>query len=768
MPQAGPGESYMIRLLLVESDVDKRGLAKQLLEKADSALKVETASGVIEALTRMARENFDCLLVGHSPILNSLEVTSALKSVSSSPVIIYAWESGENLASKAFDARAEEYLLWERFPEESTIFAKRIRLVVERRWAEELRRAVVEVGGNAVAVESEGELVYVNVAFEDITGASSSDLQGKGLTTLVLEADRKDFQGSLKRGGETSFTILRGDGSTRRCKAVVRLTRLLGREASVITIKEVSGAINREARLRTLHRHAPGILHARNLDSLTKATLSAVEAAFDADIISFMVLEGEELVCLDRRWRSRSIRLPMDGEGTIARSAREGKPVKVRDFTKETVKVEEFTPLSELSVPIKSDEKVVALIDVRNGKPEAFNDDDVEALEILSLYIGCALNLIRDMESYTSSEAQYRHLLEALNDAVFVIDDSRYVYVNKSGAQLLGYDDPAGLIGADAFEKVAPEYRELIRGRVKARLRGEETPDEYELRLIRRDGSTIDVEVRASKIIFEGKPASLAINKDVTNQKRMQNQIKKYTEELEQQVEKRTQELLEAQQLAAAGRMASMVGHDLRSPLQSIRNAAYLLRRQPARSEEMLNSIEASVDRALVMLEELRHRTRETPLKIEAIDLPELISDIIKDVAVMDPIKVEPLLDPELRVVEVDPLKVRRVLDNLIRNAIEAMPEGGKLTVETKGYGDHFTIKIADTGVGISKEQLPNLFKPFYTTKSKGLGLGLAYSLKAVEAHGGTIEVESKVGSGTTFKITMPVRPAQQTTGVTA
>ncbi len=120
-------------------------------------------------------------------------------------------------------------------------------------------------------------------------------------------------------------------------------------------------------------------------------------------------------------------------------------------------------------------------------------------------------------------------------------------------------------------------------------------------------------------------------------------------------------------------------------------------------------------------------------------------------------------LDPTLKVVEVDPLKVRRILENLVRNALEAMPNGGRLTIETKGEGDHFTVLVTDTGVGIPRERFTNLFRPFYTTKSNGLGLGLAYSQKAAEAHGGTIEVESEVGKGTTFKVRLPNRPIQNT-----
>jgi signal transduction histidine kinase len=103
-----------------------------------------------------------------------------------------------------------------------------------------------------------------------------------------------------------------------------------------------------------------------------------------------------------------------------------------------------------------------------------------------------------------------------------------------------------------------------------------------------------------------------------------------------------------------------------------------------------------------------------------------------------------------------DWVKIRRVLNNLIRNAVEAMPEGGELGVSCEVHGDNLVLTISDTGVGILDEEMENLFKPFYTTKSNGMGLGLAYCKRAVEAHGGTITVESEVGKRTSFTVRLP------------
>jgi signal transduction histidine kinase len=103
-----------------------------------------------------------------------------------------------------------------------------------------------------------------------------------------------------------------------------------------------------------------------------------------------------------------------------------------------------------------------------------------------------------------------------------------------------------------------------------------------------------------------------------------------------------------------------------------------------------------------------------------------------------------------------DKSKMLRVLNNLVKNAIEAMPDGGKITIRLQDNNDQFTIKIEDTGVGIPKEKIDSIFRPFRSTKQQGMGLGLAFCKDTVEKHGGSISVTSKVGKGTTFEISLP------------
>jgi len=228
-------------------------------------------------------------------------------------------------------------------------------------------------------------------------------------------------------------------------------------------------------------------------------------------------------------------------------------------------------------------------------------------------------------------------------------------------------------------------------------------------------------------------------------------------ENLHNQVEERSQRLIQAEQMATAGRMAATVAHDLRGPLQAITNGIYMIRRKPESTESMLKLMEDAAGRSVKMLDELRQNTREGPLDYKYIDFTALLKDFTHMLMLPDGVKLELDLDKTINL-EIDPLRIRRVFENLTRNAIEAMQNGGTLrlsAIEESGYAN---VEVKDTGIGMTPEVLKNLFQPFYTTKTSGIGLGLAYCKRTVEAHGGTITATSVLGQGTTFKIRLPIK----------
>ncbi len=230
--------------------------------------------------------------------------------------------------------------------------------------------------------------------------------------------------------------------------------------------------------------------------------------------------------------------------------------------------------------------------------------------------------------------------------------------------------------------------------------------------------------------------------------------IHENAENLEAIVEERTRDLLEAERMAALGKVVSMVSHDLRGPLQKIRNLTYLLEHEPHRSDEYLNMINDSVLFSVDILDDLREHTRDEPLTLIDVEVSRLLEQVISDSVIPENVRVQIMAPPyQFRI---DYNKMRRVLWNLVKNACEAMPDGGVLKIDAKGSSSGLIIDVSDTGAGVPEDFQDKLFMAFNTTKGKGMGLGLAYSKRTVEQHGGTIGVETEVGIGTTFRIHLP------------
>ncbi|MEM3697135.1 MAG: GAF domain-containing protein [Candidatus Bathyarchaeia archaeon] len=253
-------------------------------------------------------------------------------------------------------------------------------------------------------------------------------------------------------------------------------------------------------------------------------------------------------------------------------------------------------------------------------------------------------------------------------------------------------------------------------------------------------------------------------------------QLETYALELEKKVEERTRELkksqeqlLKAQRLAVIGELAGMVGHDLRNPLTSIAGAQYYLKKRLSleandRIRDMLDLIERNIAYSNKIINDLLDYSREIELEISESTPKELVKEALRLVEIPKNVQVLDLAKnkPKIRV---DTEKIRRVFVNLIRNAVEAMPKGGKITIKSRAVGENLEMIFADTGIGMSKQTLEKLWTPLFTTKAKGMGFGLAICKRFVEAHGGSISVKSALGKGTTFTVTIPIQPKMKEGG---
>jgi PAS domain S-box-containing protein len=246
--------------------------------------------------------------------------------------------------------------------------------------------------------------------------------------------------------------------------------------------------------------------------------------------------------------------------------------------------------------------------------------------------------------------------------------------------------------------------------------------------------------------------------------------LEDYAEQLEQKVEERTAELkksqeqlLKAQRLAVIGELAGMVGHDLRNPLTSIAGAQYYLKKRLGleanhKIRDMIDLIERNIAYSNKIINDLLDYSREIELEISEKTPKSIVKEALRLVEIPRNVQVLDLTKNKPKI-KVDVEKVRRVFVNLIKNAVEAMPKGGKITIKSRAKGENLEMIFSDTGVGMSKKTLERLWTPLFTTKAKGMGFGLAICKRFVEAHGGSISVSSTAGKGTTFTVTIPTQP---------
>jgi PAS domain S-box-containing protein len=393
---------------------------------------------------------------------------------------------------------------------------------------------------------------------------------------------------------------------------------------------------------------------------------------------------------------------------------------------------------------------------------------------VAALELAVIITERKKMEDYLKErEESLRTIINAAIDAIIVMDEQLNItFWNPSAQRLFGYSKKQ-IIGKSIscllYEK-DPVIFTIMKEFIKKQLKPLDAESILERTGIKKDGTEFPVEISYASLQINGKFYGVSILRDVTEKKQVHKNLQDYSRKLEETIVIRNDELKEtqsrlliAERLAAIGELAGMVGHDLRNPLSGIKNAAYYLKKKKnncaaSDQNQMFEIIDSSIEHANKIINDLLDYSRGITLDYSEVTPKSLVHDSILTIKIPDRLVIINSVE-DCPIINVDTDSMKRVFVNLIKNAIESMPEKGSLEITSKQVGENIEFLFIDSGKGIPEDIRTKLFTPLVTTKAQGMGFGLAICKRLVEAHGGKINVTTVVGKGTSFVVTLPIHP---------
>ncbi|WP_066048824.1 ATP-binding protein [Robertmurraya korlensis] len=331
-----------------------------------------------------------------------------------------------------------------------------------------------------------------------------------------------------------------------------------------------------------------------------------------------------------------------------------------------------------------------------------------------------------------SYKLDFESLIDHSLNAIFVLKENEIIYANKTVLQLLGFDHLSEVLHREFQQFLHPDFYKVCKTRLK-RVREEFMIAEVmEQKMIRKDGTIIDIEVMAAPHSYQGNIFALLIVRDISRRK---------------ETEKR---LLHAEKLSAIGEFSTGIAHEIKNPLTAVKGFIQLLRQDLP--HPYLDIMDTKLDNAL--------NTLTNMLQIAKLDLNlchELESLLLLFQDQFYRVKVETTFIHTDQTIQGKRNILMKAFFNLIKNAFEAIEESGNILIEQRVIDTYVLVKITDTGKGIPTNDLNKLGTPFYSTKDEGTGMGLVQVFNTIHQHGGSIEVESQLRKGTCFSIRLPI-----------
>lgn len=345
------------------------------------------------------------------------------------------------------------------------------------------------------------------------------------------------------------------------------------------------------------------------------------------------------------------------------------------------------------------------------------------------------------------SRKKYMSLVENINEGFFVLIDGLIVFANRSFAHMHGYEHD-DVLQENYLNFVVDDHKEKIRQIYELSLNSGSAPSRVEYRRLCKNGQHLPTEIMANRNMFEGRMANIGICRDIS-------------ERIELEKRKRQMEKLKALSLQAAS-----IAHEVRNPLSTVRMNLQLFL-QTELSPERLRLVEASltevdqIEKSLQEMMDIRFPLRLSYKSVDVRQLFDLCLNSMRQRLTENQVTVLLRVSRRITTIKADPHRLEQALLNLLFNAVEVQPSGGKLTIivrylEEKS-GGWIDVLISDQGPGLPKEMLPYLFDPTFSQKAMGTGLGLHNVKKIIEAHGGSVRAKLNRQGGMNFYLRLPV-----------
>ncbi|MDN4071575.1 PAS domain S-box protein [Fictibacillus terranigra] len=603
------------------------------------------------------------------------------------------------------------------------------RVMVERQLeeSEQRYRSLIEHNIDALfSLDFQGKFTTVNVAAEQLTGYSGKELLSMTFHPLLmkehLETSVRGFEEALRGTPKTHDIMLRRkDGEIRYVNVTITPIIVSGDVLGLYCIgKDITEKKKQEAELKE-----------------TKETLESL-FTHSADMISIYDFDKQ------------TIKLNPAFENTFGWTEEDLKdcrnpifPIVLDQYLQESVQMIQTV---KKGIPIKGHEMICQRKDgtLLNSSVTLFPIFDQNGR--VYAYSGISRDITekkRQEKALRESEEKYRIIAENTMDLIATSDiQGKITYASPSNKLILG-TEPADYIGKNAVDFLHDEDKKrvthILRQMIEAR-----KPVKYEARWKHKNGSYVVLETNATPVINEKNQVEsiVFVSRDLTERKKTEEMLRK------------------SDKLSVLGQLAAGVAHEVRNPLTSIKGFLQLLQSKAKDHYEYYDIMLSEIDRINSIVSEFMVLAKPQVIDMVPTSITGLLHHVISLIetqAILMNVQIYFKAHEDLPLVSCVDSQLKQVFINLLKNAIEAMPDGGNVYISIKTEDDELVVSFKDEGCGIPFEKLPSLGEPFFTTKEKGTGLGLMVCYKIIEDHGGRIQVKSEPGKGSTFKVALPV-----------